>query len=210
MSTNKKTRSGTPRQSGFERIERIHPYKTFLFFGLVGSTVLFLSMAFLYLITTSRSITPVEFDFPKIFSVSTMIMLLSSYSLSGAVRAYRDDSFSRLKTAVVGTLLLGLVFCILQAIGWYQMAKAGFFIQSNVGVSYLYIISGIHFVHVIGGMIYLVILATTVYQKSGDVANSLMFLTDEYQLTRIQLITVYWHFVDAIWALLFFMFLFSF
>lgn len=210
MSTNKKTSNSQSAQTAFDRIEKLHPYKTFMFFGLVGSAVLFLSMAFLYFVTISRSGSPDGFQLPKLFSVSTVLLMMSSFTISGTVDAFRADSFNRLKIALTGTLLLGVLFCISQAIGWYQMYKAGFFIETNVGVAYLYIITGMHFIHVIGGMIYLISLNISIYTKVGNIAQSLMYFTDNFQLTKLQLTSIYWHFIDALWVLLFFMFLFTF
>ena len=90
------------------------------------------------------------------------------------------------------------------------MINSGYFISTNVGVSYLYVITGMHFLHVTGGMIYLMVMSLRVFGASNDMVKSLMFFSDDYQFTRLQLSTVYWHFIDALWVLLYFMFLFSF
>src|SRR5688572_8358381 len=140
MSTNKKTRSDQSKETGFRRMERFHPHKTLLFFALVGSTVLFLSMSFLYVITISRSGTPIDFQLPKSFSVSTVFILLSSFSITGAIKAFRNDSMQELKMSLVTTLGFGMCFCLSQAIGLKAMINSGYFVSSNVGVSYLYVI----------------------------------------------------------------------
>jgi cytochrome c oxidase subunit 3 len=136
-------------------------------------------------------------------------LLLSSYTISGAVNAFKEDSFIRLKIALSGTLFLGLLFTISQYAGWKEMIDHGFFIQSNVGVAYLYVITGMHFLHLTLGLLYLGSLNLTVYTKSKNIASSLLYLTDSYQLTRLELLAIYWHFVDFLWVMLFFMFLFS-
>jgi cytochrome c oxidase subunit 3 len=210
MSTNKKTRSDQSNLTGFKRMEKFHPHKTLLFFALLGSTVLFLSMAFLYVITVSRSGTPDNFQLPKSFSVSTVFILLSSFSIAGAVKAFKKDALQELKISLMATLGFGMFFCLSQAIGLKIMIDSGLFISSNVGVSYLYVITGMHFLHVAGGMIYLLVISYRVFGASGDMVKSLMFLSDDYQYTRLQLSTIYWHFVDALWVILYFMFLFSF
>ena len=191
-------------------MEKFHPFKTLLFFGLVGSTILFLSMAFLYFVTVSRNGNPPNFQLPKAFTVSTIFMLLSSFSITGAVKAFRDDSIIKLKIILGITLGLGIIFCISQGFGLKHMFESGYFISSNVGVAYLYVITGMHFLHVAGGMICLAIITYRVFNCSDDMVKSLMFFTDDYQLTRLQLTTIYWHFVDILWVVLFFMFLFSF
>ncbi|MBL0342455.1 MAG: cytochrome c oxidase subunit 3 [Bacteroidetes bacterium] len=210
MSTNRKTRSDKANPTGFSRMEKFHPFKTLLFFGLVGSRVLFLSVVFLYFISVSRGSIPEGFTLPNAFSISTIFLLLSSYTISGLVASFKSDSFRNMKLALLGTLVLSGLFCVAQIAGWKKLIDAGLFLNTNVGVAYLYIITGLHFLHVVGGMIFLLVLTASVFGKSNNIAKSLLFLTDEYQLTRLQLITIYWHFVDAVWILLFFMFLFSF
>ncbi len=210
VSTNKKTRDDKQGLSGFERMEKFHPYKTLLFFGLVGSTVLFLTMAFIYIVTVSNAGNPANFQLPKSFSVSSVFMLLSSFAISGSVKAFRQDAMKELKLSLVLTFVLGALFCISQAWGLKKMIDTGFFISSNVGISYLYFITGMHFLHVAGGMIYLAAISFRVFGSAGDMVKSLMFFSDDNQLTRLQIATIYWHFVDALWILLFFMFLFSF
>jgi cytochrome c oxidase subunit III len=191
-------------------MEKFHPYKTLLFFGLVGSTVLFLSMAFIYVVTINNANTLPPFQLPKVFSVSTVFLLLSSFSISGAVKAFQNDEMSKLKWSLLTTLVLGTLFCAGQAWGLRKMIDTGFFVSGNIEVSYLYVITGMHFLHVAGGMIYLLVISIKVFSNSNDMVKSLLFFTDDYQLTRLQLSTIYWHFVDALWVMLFFMFLFSF
>jgi cytochrome c oxidase subunit III len=210
VSANKKTQDDQSRLSGFRRMEKFHPYKTLLFFGLVGSTVLFLTMTFIYVVTVSRIGNPENFQLPKAFSVSTVFLLLSSFSIAGSVRAFKNDAMNDLKLSLFTTIVLGTLFCISQVWGLKNMMDTGFFLSSNVGVIYLYVIAGMHFLHVAGGMIYLLVIFYRVSVNSSDMVKSLMFFTDDYQLTRLQLSTIYWHFIDALWILLFFMFLFSF
>src|SRR5690349_3692095 len=108
MKTNKKTDSSQSKQSALERIEQFHPYKTFLFFALTGSTILFLAMTFLYFISITRGGIPQGFQFPKAFVISTILLLVSSYFISGSVRAFKADNFNRLKFSLGGTFVLGL------------------------------------------------------------------------------------------------------
>jgi cytochrome c oxidase subunit 3 len=210
MDTNRKTDRHPEKETGFSRIEKMHPLKTFMFFGLVGSTVFFLSFSFLYFVAITRSGMPENFTFPKIFTVSTVLMLIGSFLISGSTNAFRNDSIRDLKITLIGTLILGVLFCAAQAFGFYQMYEAGFFLNSGIGVAYLYVIAIIHLLHVAGGMIFITSLTSDIFSHSSDIVKSLLYFTDENQLTKLQLAAVYWHFIDALWVLLFFMFLFSF
>lgn len=210
MTTRKNTDTQTGNKLSFTTIEKFHPYKTFLFFALVGSSVLFLAFSSLYFFTVSRNVPPDNFFLPKAFSVSTVLLLLSSFSISRATQAFKKDSFFDLKSSLYTTLALTLAFCFTQVIGWKKIFDSGYFVSEHVGVAYLYVISGIHFLHVIGGLIYLLITSIQVHLKSKNIASSLMFFSDDYHLTKLQLTQYYWHFIDVLWILLYFMFLFTF
>ncbi|MBL7914147.1 MAG: cytochrome c oxidase subunit 3 [Bacteroidia bacterium] len=210
MSTNRKTHTDAKSITDFSRLEKMHPYKTLVFFGLVGSTILFLSMTFLYFVTLSRTQFLPEFHLPKAFSVSTVFLLLSSFSISGILRAYKNDGITEIRNRLAGTLALGVIFCFTQVYGWLKLYESGIFLSSNVGVAYLYVITGMHFLHVVAGLVYIALLTHRVATKKNDVVKSLLYFTDGFQYTRLQLISVYWHFVDVLWVVLFFVFLFSF
>ncbi|MBK7853739.1 MAG: cytochrome c oxidase subunit 3 [Bacteroidetes bacterium] len=135
-----------------EKAQRFHPYKTFLFFALLGSSVIFLAISFLYITTVSKIPDLQNFRLPKAFTLSTILMLFSSYSVSLSLKAFNNDSFNGVVKSLVITLTLTLLFCVSQFFGWKEMYDGGFFISTNLGVSYLYIISGLHLLHVLGGL----------------------------------------------------------
>jgi cytochrome c oxidase subunit 3 len=207
--SSQKTGRDKDKLTGFARIEKFHPYKTFLFFGLVGSAVLFLSLILFYVIKISSG-TPLNgFRLPKAFFVSTIVMLFSSYGLSRTMRAFKNDQIKELSLALTATLIFSLIFTGLQAIGWYQLFKEGFFINSRSGVAFLYLITGLHLLHVLIGVIYLVTCISPVYLASKDMVKALVFFSDKFQQTKIELLNIYWHYVDFLWLCLFFMFLFT-
>jgi len=207
--SSQKTGRGKDKLTGFARVERFHPYKTFMFFGLVGSAILFLALMLLYVIRVSSIPETAEVRLPNAFFVSTIVMLFSSYGLSKTQRAFHNDNMRELSYALTATLVFALIFCTLQAIGWYQLYKAGFFINSKSGIGFLYMITGLHMVHVIAGVIFLVSCLLPVYNGSGDMVKALIFFSDRYQQTKIELLNIYWHYVDFLWLCLFLMFLFT-
>jgi cytochrome c oxidase subunit III len=194
----------------FSNIERYHPYKTFLFFALVGITFLFMSFSGLYFYTISHNGVPENFVLPKEFSVSTVILLLSSFSIMHLTRAFRNDSFFDLKISFLTTIIFAFTFCYIQIMGWKAINANGFSLEYGNGITYLYIISGIHLLHVLGGIIYISVLAVQAQLTSTNVAKTIMYFSDDYHLTKLQLVQVYWHFINILWVFLFFMFLFSF
>jgi cytochrome c oxidase subunit 3 len=76
--------------------------------------------------------------------------------------------------------------------------------------SFLYVLSGIHIFHLIGAMIFAVIMWIQLRKNQRDQIKNLVLLTNPYEKMRIRLFTRYWHFMDAIWLILFSLFVLSF
>ena len=205
-----KIKSDKKKLMDFSRIEKFHPYKTFLFFGLLGSTVVFMSITFLYLTSLSKSLPLENFKLPKPFFLSSVLLLFSSFTISKSVNAFKTDAFKNLLLSLGITLLLGLAFSVSQVFGWKKLLDSGFMLQTHSRVSYLYVISGIHFLHVFIGLIFLLSLLIPAYFKSKDPVKALLYFSNEYQQTKIELAVIFWHFVDFLWLGLFLIFLFTF
>ncbi len=189
--------------------ERQHPYKTYLFFSLIGSSVLFLSLVFMYVIWYNHNNGSIKFVMPKPFIVSTIIMLLSSYSLTHSLKAFKDDQPKIFLLSLSTTLLLGISFAILQVYGWVQLYDSGNFIDGNIGCAFIFVITGLHFLHVVGGLFFLLYLSLKAFDNWNDPIKALVFFSNSYELVRIDIFNSYWHFIDALWIVLFFTFLFT-
>ena len=190
-------------------MERLHPFKSFLFFALLGSTLVFLSMVFLYSIRVSDITSQRQFQFPKPFILSTIILLLSSFSISKAVQAYKDDAVRSLQIQLLITTALALVFGAFQLAGWIQLIEAGVFANAKSTVTFLYIITGFHLLHVCAGFVGLVYLNYKAANLSGDLVRSLLYFSDKREKTKIELMAIFWHYIDFLWLCLFCMFLYT-
>jgi cytochrome c oxidase subunit 3 len=93
---------------------------------------------------------------------------------------------------VVVTLLLGITFLLMQSIGFSQLWIKGVTLTKNVSFSFLYVIVGLHGLHIIGGIIALIILFAKAFNRK--VRN--------YNIMPLEVISTYWHFVDALWIYL--------
>lgn len=192
----------------FSRIEKFHPYKTFLFFGLLGSTVVFMTIIFLYARTIPGLTEKIKL--PDAFFLSAVLLLFSSYFLSQALEAFRKDLSKSLLIFLGITLGLGITVCILQVMAGKQMLDSGLLFEHNSRIMYLCVLSGIHFIHVIPGIIFLTSVCVTAFINTGDGVKSLLYFTDEYQYTKLELCVIFWHFINFLWLILFLIFLFTF
>ena len=191
------------------RLEKLHPHKTLLYLSIFGSSLLFAFLITAYAMRTDAD-TFINFRFPKAFIVSLVLLLFSSFSISKALAAFREDNMKMLKHSLGITLVLGLAFTISQYVGWYELNQSNIYLSGEVSGSYLYVISGLHVLHLAAGLVFLTMMYTQISNVSRDPVRQLIMITNPYQRIKLEMLTVYWHFVDALWVVLFFYFLFSF
>jgi cytochrome c oxidase subunit 3 len=133
-----------------------------------------------------------SFELPIAFWYSTVAILLSSLTLWQAVEKFKKREMASYRSLIVSTFMLGLVFVALQIFGFYTLTKNGLPLQKNVSVSFLYILVGVHGVHVIGGIVALFVMFVKAF--SSKVRN--------YDSIPIEVVSTYWHFVDFLWIYL--------
>lgn len=98
------------------------------------------------------------------------------------------------KGLLLAALTLGIAFVTLQYYGWNALFNVGVDLKASVSGSFLYLITGLHAVHILGGIA--AILVAIVH------AFTLPFVVTEKRKIRFQLVIQYWHFVDALWIYL--------
>ena len=135
-----------------------------------------------------------EFGLPNIFFVSTITLLLSSVCLHASYRAFIKEKVSVYKPLLVLSGILGVGFIVLQYQGWLTLFSIGVDLKGNPAGSFLYIITGVHVMHVIGGIIALLIGILNAY--------TLKFKVTPKRKINFELLLHYWHFVDLLWVYL--------
>jgi cytochrome c oxidase subunit III len=190
-------------------LERVHPYKTFLFFSLVGSSILFLSLTFIYIYWMTLNPPVNQLRLPKPFIISTLSLLISSYTVTLAQNAFRNDDSKKLLLSFTMTLAFTLLFAFMQIIGWTELYERGLFIDGPMGVTFLYIISGLHFLHLGAGLLWQFYLVIRAFDVWNDPVKSLVYFSNRFEGTRIDLFAAFWHYLDILWLCLFLTFLFT-
>ncbi len=139
-----------------------------------------------------------EFAMPQIFYVSAVVMVISSAVLQFSYYAFKRENTLGYRLGLVLTLLLGFVFIGTQYQGWLDLASIGVELTTNPSGSFVYVISGIHAAHVLGGIGILIVALIHAFLLPHKVSNK--------RTTRFRLTLTYWHFVDALWLYLLFFF----
>lgn len=178
-----------------------HPYNVLLVLLIFSLSILFLSLSAAFVYSRVQSAVP-PIKLPEIFLFNTLILLASSGTLIFAKKSYIKDDTAKYRLALLITLGLSLLFLALQTIGWIELFQREIFIDSDNSASYLYIISGLHFAHVIGGIPFLSYFIWQAYSEMKDPVTVLVYFSDPEKRLKLRLLTIYWHFLDALWIYL--------
>ena len=174
-----------------EQNKRIHPHKFTLWVGLASIVMMFAGFTSAYIIKRNLA-NWVTFDLPVVFWYSTAVIIISSITVFLAQKAFKSREMLNYKNLVVATLILGILFIVLQIIWFKQLWAKGITLQANVSFSFLYVIVGLHALHVLGGIIALLVMFAKAF--STKVRN--------YNIVPVEVISTYWHFVDFLWIYL--------
>lgn len=183
----------------------LDPLSIFLYFTLTAISVLFVGLTMAYLYTRFQAGMQ-AFVLPLVFHANTVVIIASSFTLYYAVRAANEDKLQQYIIGASATLLMGVAFIAFQYLGWQEMIQAGLGVDSTAA-SYLYLISGLHVLHVVGGIVALGISITQCYFRIHDPVKGLLFSTDPFRKKGVGHIATYWHFVDGLWLYLYLFFL---
>jgi cytochrome c oxidase subunit III len=113
------------------------------------------------------------------------------------VRAFKQRAMPKYRMLITATLILGLLFGAFQFLGFNQLYANNIKVNGNPSESFLFIIAGLHLLHMLGGIIALIIVFFRAFRSRVKIYNA----------TGLEIVASYWHFVDALWIYLFVFFL---
>lgn len=134
---------------------------------------------------------------PSVLYLNTLVLLLSSFTLElsrrslGTVSILEGEGSRKASGWVLITLLLGLAFCAGQLHAWQQLRAEGFYLATNPNSSFFYLLSFLHALHVLVGILALVYLAGRLLASHTTFRRSLF-----------ENAAIYWHFMGVLWVYL--------
>ena len=136
---------------------------------------------------------------PWLLWPNSAVLILSSIALHWAVVSARRGDSDGLRLGLLAGGALAAVFLVGQLAAWRQLIALGYFASSNPANAFFYLITGMHGVHLIGGLVAWI--RTMVKLRRGD------------EIARVgasaELCAIYWHFLLAVWLILFGLMLFT-
>ena len=165
-----------------------------MWFLLAAIVMMFVALSSVYIMSSEEQRQPVAM--PRMFLVSTCLILISSATFQRAKRSLQHSELRAHTRWLLLTLALGLGFLGSQLVGWRELASAGVYFAGHPRSTFFYLATGLHGAHLIGGIglvLYLVI-------RSLRTAS---FMHSEKNLTWSGIVGLYWHTMDGIWIWLF-------
>ncbi len=173
--------------------------------GIVGMWVSLGSILMMFTALTSAYIVRTRLSddwrplwMPQTLWLSTLLILASSVTFEMARRSLkkgREQAYSR---ALLLTVLLGLGFLAAQLLSWRQLVAQGIYLDSNPHSSFFYLLTGVHGLHLLGGILALDYLLLR--NRRQGVAQS---EAREKRQVVADVVGIYWHFLDGLWVYLF-------
>jgi cytochrome c oxidase subunit 3 len=171
-------------------------YKLILLFAMVSMTMMFAGLTSAFVVSRSRVDWLKNFELPTAFYFSTIAIIGCSVTFHLAKKSIKKDKQSATTVFLLSTLALGILFVVLQFVGFGQIVSNGYYFtgsESSITTTFLYIVTIVHLMHLAGGLISLLII---IYNHFKQKYNS-------SQTLGIELGAMYWHFLDFLWIYLF-------
>jgi len=226
--------------------QKLRAKKMLVWLGVGSIAMFFAAFTSAYIVLQADHFW-VQDDMPQMFTISTVVLLISSLTIFLAKKSIALGNQSGLKLWLTVTFVLGLGFTATQYLGWKELQNEGkFFIGTldalngeygtdytimmkgepllydqgnyykpgdiaysdpinerisdtfNISASFLYLLSGLHVIHLVGGIIWLIVLLAQSFSGRISKQNTL----------PLELGSIYWHFLDILWVYLFLFLLF--
>ena len=161
--------------------------------GCASMSMLFAAFTSAYVVRQAAG-NWLEFRLPDAFFWSAGVMLFSSLVLHLAFVSFSRHREIPYKILLSLAAFLGLVFLGFQYSGWIALTEQGVSLTGNPSGSFVYVISGVHAAHVLGGIAALLVAVLHAF--------ALPFQPSPGRKLRFELTLIYWHFVDLLWIYL--------
>lgn len=169
---------------------------------MVASILSFGALTSAYIIRIAQG-NWLKFEIPGIFTANCLVVIASSACMIYAYQMAKTDELERLKYSLWATFAFGVLFLILQVMGWNQLNSHDIYFSPKrsdngdltplISGSFFFAITAVHFVHIIAGLIFLLIVIVKAYKWQVHKKNML----------TLSLASTFWHFVGILWIYLY-------
>jgi cytochrome c oxidase subunit 3 len=171
----------------------MHPKKFVVWLFIVAIFMMFAGWTSAFLVARSEG-DILNNELPQLFTITTVILLISSITMHLAKRAVKQDNLVAARLLLGLTLVLGFAFLVGQWMSFGQLIELDiFFVGGSAVQSFLYVLPFMHGLHIIAGLIFVGIILYRVYR----------YQVHGRKMASIEMCATFWHFLDVLWLYLF-------
>ena len=170
--------------------------KMMLWFGMISMSMTFAGLTSAYVVSSSRSDWIQQIELPFAFTLSTLLIILSSGSFYGGLKMIQSEKIKVAQGLLFLTLGLAIGFIYFQFQGFSAIIEQGYYFtgpESSITTSYLYVLVLLHLLHLTAGIIIVSNVLFKTFRGKYLNGNTLGF----------ELALTFWHFLDLLWVYLF-------
>ena len=135
---------------------------------------------------------------PRLLWLNTGALILSSVAMQIAHNAAQSGELQRLRLGLSAGAILAVLFLLGQLLAWQQLIDAGYYLQTNPAYAFFYLFTGLHGIHLLGGLWVLSNATVGAWRGGFDPG----FIRQSVDLCKI-----YWHFLLIVWLVLYWLML---
>ena len=179
-----------------QAVKQYKAKKMMLWVGMISMAMTFAGLTSAYVVSSSRADWLSQFKIPGSFTISTLFILLSSFSFYLAKKSLLSKNIKATKNLILTTFILALLFVYFQFMGFADIIAQGYYFtgaESSITTSFLYVLVLLHLAHLFAGIIALLVVYFRLVRGSYSGSNTLGF----------ELAHLFWHFLDILWIYLY-------
>ena len=132
---------------------------------------------------------------PILLWLNTLLLVITSAVFISAQIASNKNNFEIVKNRMIAIGLLSFLFLLGQLLVWQQMIEQGYYVSSNPANAYFYVFTALHGLHLLGGLVYWMMTIKKVWNPKDIIVMKAKH--------TVELCAIYWHFLLAVWVVLF-------
>jgi cytochrome c oxidase subunit III len=175
-----------------------HRYRIGMWVALASIMMLFTALTSAYIVrsrlSTANDWQPISM--PHMLWLSTSLILLSSATFEVARKFIRRGEARAYRLWLMTTALLGLGFLATQLLAWRELVAEGIYLATNPHSAFFYLLTGVHGLHLLGGILMLAFLLLRAWSSTDLRAEA-------RRKDSADAVAIYWHFMDGLWIYLF-------
>ncbi|MDB5282513.1 MAG: coxC [Bacteroidota bacterium] len=181
----------------------VHPQKFALWIGMGTIAMFFAALTSAFLIKKGDFRVWENFRLPSIFLYSTIAVVAVSITMQLSLRSYKKAQFATFRVLLFVSFLLACLFLGLQLYGWSVLKHMGLPLTGNLSGSFIYLITSMHGVHIIGGIVVTLVFLVFAIRSRKDPIFELRSIINPKRQLNLELLVNYWHFIDIVWVYLY-------